>query len=273
MRQALGQPIVIENRPGGFGIIAGQDLVRSPADGYTFVFGNVNTHAVWPAVHRQKFPFDFRKDLIAVATVADVPSFLAATTKDFPPKSLKELIEYARANPGEVRYNSIGAGSFPQFDAEVLARREGIKMRHIPSKGGAGMAQDLSTGDAHIGFVNVATAAPLVRGGTLRALAVVADDRLPDFPDVPTLAELGYGDVATHHWLAIFARTGTPDHAIAAIHRAANEAAKRPETVELLKKQVMSPFLQESPEAARQWYSKELDRWDRTVNELNIKID
>jgi len=273
MRQILGQPLILENKPGGFGIIAGQDLVNAPPDGYTLWFGNVNTHAVWPIVHKSKYPFDYAKMIVPVAPVADVPAFLAVTTRDFAPNSLKEAIEYARANPGKVRYSSIGVGSFPHFDMALIARRAGVEMTHVPSKGGAGMVQDITTGDAHMGFVNVASSAPLVRSGKLRVFAVVNKERLPDFPDVPTLGELGYPDTATHHWLGIFARVGTPEPILATLQKAANEATKRPATVELLKKQAMSPFLMDSPQAARDWLKSELDRWEKTVGELNIKVD
>jgi tripartite-type tricarboxylate transporter receptor subunit TctC len=273
MRAILGQPLVLENKPGGFGMIAGQDLVNAPPDGYTLWFGNVNTHAVWPIVHKKKYPFDFAKMIVPVATVADVPAFLAVTTRDFAPNSLKEALDYAKKNPGAVRYSSIGVGSFPHFDMAMIARRAGVEMTHVPSKGGAGMVQDIATGDAHMGFVNVASSGPLVRSGRLRAFAVVNKERLPDFPDVPTLDELGFAGTATHHWLGIFARTGTPDHIIATLQKAANEAAKRPEIVDLLKKQSMTPFLQESPEAARAWLKGELDRWENTVKEVNIKIE
>jgi tripartite-type tricarboxylate transporter receptor subunit TctC len=172
-----------------------------------------------------------------------------------------------------VRYSSIGVGSFPHFDMELVARKSGVEMTHVPSKGGAGMVQDISTGDAHMGFVNVASSTPLVKSGRLRAFAVVNKERLPDFPDVPTLAELGYPDTATHHWLGIFARKGTPAHVLATVHKAANEATMRPETIEMLKKQSMTPFVKESPEAARAWLISELDRWEKTVSELKIKVD
>jgi tripartite-type tricarboxylate transporter receptor subunit TctC len=273
MREILGQPIVLENKPGGFGMIAGQEMTRAPADGYTLVFGQVNTHAIWPILHRAKFPFDFRKETLAVTSIADVPSFVAVTAKDFPHKTLKEALDYAKANPGKVRFSSAGIGSFPHFDMEVLARRAGVDIRHIPGKGGAAIVQDLSTGDAQMAVVNVASAAPLVRSGTIRALAVIADKRLDDFPDVPTLAEVGYPNVGTHHWLGIFARTGTPDHVVAALQKAASEALKRPATIEALRKQAMRPFPSESPEAARKWLASELDTWEKIIAEVNIKVE
>jgi tripartite-type tricarboxylate transporter receptor subunit TctC len=273
MRQILGQPIVLENKPGGFGMIAGQDMLRAPADGYTVVFGQVNTHAIWPILHRSKFPFDFRKETLAVSSVADVPSFVAATNKDFPYKTLNEALDYAKANPGKVRYGSAGIGSFPHFDMEVLALRAGVDMRHIPGKGGAAIVQDLATGDAQMAVVNVASATALVRNGTIRALAVIADKRLEEFPDVPTLAELGFPNVGTHHWLGIFARTGTPDYAVAALHKAASEAVKQPATIAALAKQSMRPFASASPQAARKWLQDELDTWEKIVKEVNIKVE
>jgi len=272
MRSSLGQPIVLENKPGAFGIIAAQDLRRVPADGYTLVFGNVNTHAVWPAIQKKKFPFDFAKEIIAVAPVANTASLLAAT-KDFPPKDIQELIAYARANPGKVRYSSIGVGSFPHLDVARLARRTGVEMSHIPTKGAAAMVQDLITGDAHIGFVNAATAGPLVKSGQLRAIAVITEERLPEFPEVKTMAEQGYADIGTQNWFGIFARTGTPPHVLDVLHKAAAKAVNKPETQELFRKQSIQPFLKKSPEEARGWLQGELVKWDGIVKELDLAID
>jgi len=273
MRTSLGQPIVLENKPGAFGIIAAQDLRRASADGYTLVFGNVNTHAVWPAIQRKKFPFDFAKEIIAVAPVANTASLLAATTKNFPPGDIKELIAYAQANPGKVRYSSIGVGSFPHLDVARLARRTGVEMSHIPTKGAAGMVQDLITGDAHIGFVNAATAGPLVKSGQLRAIAVITEERLPEFPEVKTMAEQGYADIGTQNWFGIFARTGTPPHVLDVLHKAATEAVSKPETQELFRKQSIQPFLKKSPDEARGWLQDELAKWDGIVKELDLAIE
>lgn len=274
MRESLGQPLVLENRPGGFGMIAGQDLMRQPADGYTLWFGNVNTHAIWPVMHKKKYPFDFSKEIIPIALVADVPSLLVVTTRDFAPKTFQEFIDHAKANPGKVRYTSTGVGSFPHIDMALLARRAGVDMLHIPNReGAAGMMKDLSTADVHAAVVNVATSTPLIKSGQLRPLAVVTKERLAEFPDVPTLTELGYPEVGTAQWLGMFARAGTPDAVVAQLHKAALDAVARPATRDLLNKQVMRPFTHATPEEGKAWLAAELDRWQKVLDELDLKME
>jgi tripartite-type tricarboxylate transporter receptor subunit TctC len=161
MRQSLGQPLVIENKPGAYGILAIQDMARAAPDGYTLMFGNNNSNVITPVLYAKKFTIGYDRDVVPVARVADVPAFIVASMRDFPPANFSEFIAYARQNPGKVRYGSVGAGSFPQFDMEILSRRAGIKLSHIPNRNGAsGMLNDLVRGDTQVGFLNLATPAP-----------------------------------------------------------------------------------------------------------------
>src|SRR5579871_3136946 len=202
MRQSLGQPFVIENKPGAYGILAIQDMARARPDGYTIMFGNNNANVITPILYAKKFTINYDRDVVPVARVADVPAFLIATMRDFPPTNFAEFVAYAKQNPGKLRFGSVGVGSFPQFDMEILSRRLGIEMIHLPNKNGAtGMLNDLVRGDAQVSFLNLATSGPMVRAGQLRPLAVVTEQRLPEYPDVPTLAELGYPGVGTLQWL------------------------------------------------------------------------
>ena len=131
--------------------------------------------------------------MVSVSRLAIYPSFLITTTANFDVKSVKELVAYAKKNPGKVRYTSAGVGSFPHFDMEVFARRAGVDMVHIPNKtGAAGMINDLVVGDAQVAFLNAASSAAMIKAGKLRPIAVLAEQRLADYPDVPTLAEAGY---------------------------------------------------------------------------------
>src|SRR5262245_16691012 len=160
MRHALGQPFVIENKPGAFGILGLEEMARAKADGYTLMFGNNNANVITPILYPKKMTIDVDRDVVPVARVADLPGFLIATKKNFPPTSFAEFLAYAKQNPGKVRYSSVGVGSFPQYDMEILARRAGLDLVHIPNKAGAsGMLNDLVSGDAQIAFLNVATPA------------------------------------------------------------------------------------------------------------------
>ena len=273
MRQTLGQPFVIENKPGAFGILAIEEMARARPDGYTLMFGNNNANVITPILYRKKFTIDYERDVVPVARVADVPAFVVATSQNFPPKSFAEFLAYAKQNTGKVRYGSVGVGSFPQFDMEILAHRAGLELIHIPNKAGAsGMLNDLVSGDTQVGFLNLATAGPMVRAGQLRPLAMVTEKRLPEYPDLPTLSELGYPGIGTLQWLAIFAPSGVSKEVIAALHKAAADAAAAPGVVDKLKVQMMRAVPTSSPEDAKAWLAGEMTLWRKIVDEVKIDL-
>ena len=273
MRQTLGQPFVIENKPGAYGILAIQDMARAAPDGYTLMFGNNNANVITPILYAKKFTINYERDVIPVARLADVPAFLIATRQNFPPTTFAEFIAYAKQNPGQVRYGSVGVGSFPQFDMEILARRAGVELSHIPNRNGAsGMLNDLVRGDTQVGFLNLATSGPMVQAGKLRALAMVTEKRLPEYPDIPTLTELGYPDVGTLQWLALFAPGAVPKDVVATLHKAAVAAATSPAVVEKLKAQLMRAVPTASPEDAKAWLASEMALWRKIVAEVKIEV-
>ena len=272
-RQTLGQPFVIENKPGAFGILAIEEMARARPDGYTLMFGNNNANVITPILYRKKFTIDYERDVVPVARVADVPAFVVATSQNFPPKSFAEFLAYAKQNTGKVRYGSVGVGSFPQFDMEILAHRAGLELIHIPNKAGAsGMLNDLVSGDTQVGFLNLATAGPMVRAGQLRPLAMVTEKRLPEYPDLPTLTELGYPGIGTLQWLAIFAPSGVSKDVIATLHKAAADAAAAPGVVDKLKVQMMRAVPTSSPEDAKAWLAGEMTLWRKIVDEVKIDL-
>jgi tripartite-type tricarboxylate transporter receptor subunit TctC len=134
----LGQQVVVENKPGAFGILGIEEMARARPDGYTLFVGNVSTNAITPVLFKSKFQINFEKDVVSVSRLAIYPSFLISTTSGLDVKSVKELVEHAKKNPGKVRFTSAGVGSFPHFDMEVFARRAGLDMVHIPNKTGRG---------------------------------------------------------------------------------------------------------------------------------------
>ena len=273
MRQTLGQPFVIENKPGAFGILAIEEMARARPDGYTLMFGNNNSNVITPVLYGKKFTIDYERDVVPVARLADVPAFVVATSQNFPPKSFAEFLAYAKRNTGKVRYGSVGVGSFPQFDMEILARRAGLELIHIPNKAGAsGMLNDLVSGDTQVGFLNLATAGPMVRAGQLRPLAMVTEKRLPEYSDLPTLTELGYPGIGTLQWLAIFAPSGVSKDVIATLHKAAADAAAAPGVVDKLKVQMMRAVPTSSPEDAKAWLAGEMTLWRKIVDEVKIDL-
>ncbi len=273
-RQSLGQQFVVESKPGAFGILAIEEMARSKPDGYTLMIGNVSTNAITPILFKKKFAINFEKDVLSVSRLAIYPSFLVTTTaQSFEPKSVAELVAYAKKNPGKVRYTSAGIGSFPHYDVEVFAKRAGVEMLHIPNKAGAaGMINDLVVGDAQTAFINAASSAAMIKAGKMRPIAVLAEQRLADYPDVPTLAEAGFPGVGTLHWQSMLAPANTPKDVLATLFKAIGEASKAPALQEAFAKQLVSVKPSASLDEAQTWLAGELAAWRKTVAEVKIEM-
>jgi tripartite-type tricarboxylate transporter receptor subunit TctC len=272
MRPILGQPVVIENKPGAFGIIAIEDMARSRPDGYTLQIGNPGTNALAPIIYKKKFKIDYDKDVLMVTRLSEVPLVLAATTKDFAPKTYAEFIAYAKANPGKVRYASVGIGSNNHYDMEAFAKWAGIQMLHLPNKGGgAAITNDLVTGDAHVAFVNAASSGGVIKGGQLRALAVMADERVPDYPDVPTLRELGYAH-GKGLWSALYAPAATPRDVLETLHKAAVQSLKSEPVTTAFKKQMIKAVPSASVDEAKAWDKTETAYWKKLTEEIKVEL-
>ncbi|MFL6933376.1 MAG: Bug family tripartite tricarboxylate transporter substrate binding protein [Xanthobacteraceae bacterium] len=274
LRQSLGQPFVVENKAGAFGILALEEMAKSRADGYTLMVGNVSTNAITPVLFKEKLKIDYDKDVVSVTRMATLPSFFIATAKDFAPKTLAEFVDYAKKNPGKVRYTSAGVGSFPHFDTEIFAKRAGIDMVHIPIKAGAsGMLNDLVNGDVQVAFINVATTGAMVKAGSLKPLAVVSEHRLAEYPDVPTMAEAGYPGVGTLHWQSMLAPAATPKDVIDTLHKAVGEALQTSQVQEAFKKQLIEATPSKSPEEAKAWLANEIATWKKITGEIKIEMN
>src|SRR4029077_4177009 len=240
-KNILGQQFVVESKPGAFGILAIEDMARSKPDGYTLFIGNVSTNAITPVIYEKKFSINFDKDVLSVSRLAIYPSFLMVTTTNFDIKSVKDLVDLAKKEPGKVRYSSAGVGSFPHYDMEVFSLRAGVKMNHIQNKtGAAGMINDLVVGDAQVAVINSASTAAMIKAGKMRPIAVIAEKRLAEYPDVPTLAEAGFPNVGTLHWQSMFAPAQTPKDVLATLFKGLQEASKVPQLQEAFGKQLVS---------------------------------
>jgi len=182
-------------------------------------------------------------------------------------------VDHSKKNPGKVRFTSAGVGSFPHFDMEVFARRAGLDMVHIPNKtGAAGMINDLVVGDAQVATLNAASSAAMIKAGKLRPLAVLAEARLKDYPDVPTLAEAGFPNVGTLHWQSMLAPAATPKPVLDTLFKAIQEAAKKPELLEAFGKQLVSVKPNESLEESQKWLNGELATWRKITAEVKIDL-
>ena len=273
MRQILGQPVVIENKPGANGIIAVEELARAKPDGHTLLVGNVTTNAIAPVLYRKRYKINYDTDVVPVQRLVDIPAFLLITTTNFPPKTVAELIDYAKKNPGKVRYGTVGAGSYPHYDMAFFAKRAGdLDMIAIHNKAGAaGVINDMVTGDTQAVFLNVASTAAMVRAGKLKPLALVNHERLPEYPDVPTMKEVGYPDVGTLAWQALFAPAGTPKEVLEKLAKASLDAMYAPASQEVFKKQNFNIVPNKSLDDARSWLVGEMATWKRIADEVKIE--
>ena len=214
----LGQPIVIDNRPGAAGNIAVEIVARAPADGYTVLFGNVGTIAINPSLFRD-FPVDTMRDLSCVSIIADVSSMLTVHSS-VPASTVGEFIRYAKSRPGQINYASSGAGSPGRLSMEYFMHQAGISLVHIAYKGAGGVATALLSGEVQASFVAVPAVLPHVKSGKLKGLAVKGTRRIAALPDVPTLVELGFPEMQVDSWQGIYVPTGTPQPVVARLRAA-----------------------------------------------------
>jgi tripartite-type tricarboxylate transporter receptor subunit TctC len=274
LRDVLGQAFYVENKPGGYGMIAIEDMARSKPDGYTLMIGNVSTNAITPVLFKSKLKISYDRDVIPVMRLVDVPAFLLVTTTNFAPRTVAELIDTVKKNPGRVRYGTVGIGSYPDYDMALFAKRAGnLELTGIPNRAGAaGVVLDMIMGDTQTAFLNVASTAAMVKAGKLRALAVVNHARLPEFPDVPTMQEAGFADVGTIAWQAMFAPAGTPREVLDVLHKASIQAMQVPAAKKVFAEQNFNIVPTKSVEEAKPWLAGEIATWSKITQEVKIEI-
>jgi tripartite-type tricarboxylate transporter receptor subunit TctC len=268
LTQLLGQPIIIENRPGASGILAAQAVISSPADGYTFLF-DAFPYAV-NAVMR-KLPFDPVKDLMPVSQAVNMPNILVVPVTA-PYQTLKELVDYARAHPGQLNYASYGAGGAAHLAAEMLKRDAKIDWVHVPYKGGAPAITDLLAGQVSAYFANPVSGLSYVKAGKLRALATTGSTRMEALPDVPTVKESGYREFELQEWNGFFAPAGTPQPVIDKMAAAVRDALKQPETRKRMTDMGIEP-VGNSPAQFKSFLTAQIVKWAALVKANNITVD
>jgi tripartite-type tricarboxylate transporter receptor subunit TctC len=275
LRQNLGQSFVVENKPGAFGIVAIQDMMGAKPDGYTIMIGNVSTNAITPVIVPDRLKVNYTRDVAPVTNLIDVPALLVVTNTNFAPRNVAELIAYAKKNPGKTRYGTVGAGSYPHFDMAFFAKRAGdLDMVAIHNKqGAAGVINDMITGDVQAAFLNVASTAGQIRAGKLRPIAAVSQTRLADYPDVPTMKEVGLPDVGTVAWNGMFAPAATPRPVLEALHRAALAALVSDAAKAALVKQGFIIAPSKSLDDARTWLTNEINSWKTITSAVKIETE
>ncbi len=273
LTEALGQSFLVENRPGATGNIALELVVKSPADGYTLLVGNVSTNAINENTFADKLQFRPSRDLIGVAKLVEIPHIIAASA-NFPATSVAELVSQAKRNPGKINYGSAGIGSYPHLDMEKFSRAAGIQLTHVPYKDGAGkMVPSLLADETQVAFINLSSTLPHVRAGRMKALATTAPARLPELPGVPTLAELGYAGIGTNAWQGMFAPAATPKPVIEKLYSAVAAVLTKPELRESLGKQMMQVELSKSPQEFTELVRRETLGWGEFLRDTKIRIE
>lgn len=265
--RTAAQTMIVENKPGAGGNIAIEFVVRSPADGYTLVIVNVGTIAVQPWIDRN-MPFDPLGDLVPVAPVVDGASIIAINAR-LPAHSLQELIEHARAAPGRLNFASAGNGTMPHLAAELFAFMTGLKLVHVPYKGGGPAAVDLGTGQVQLSFLGLGSIRAQLAAGQVRAIAVGTKQRLAALPDVPTFEEAGLSGYDVTNWFGVFAPKGTPREVVARLNELIGRMHDDAAVVKRLQGGGMVP-MRESPEGFQQRILADSEKWRDVVRRAGI---
>lgn len=269
LAKELGQQVIIDNRGGAGGSIGSALAAQSPSDGYTVLF-TLSSHTINPAIYT-KLPFDTEKDFSSVVTVASLPQILVANP-NFPAKTVKEVIEMAKAKPGSISYASVGNGSPGHLAGAMMASDAGVDMTHIPYRGGGPAVTDVMAGQVPLLWVSIPAAAQFVKAGKLRALAVSTVKRSAVFPEVPTMLESGFKGFEVDSWYAMFVPAKTPQAIIDRINKAAVNVLAQPEVKEKLLGQG-AEAVGDSPAQLSGVVKKEIAKWKQVVKSANIKVD
>ena len=271
LTEAWNQPVVVDNRAGAGGNIGADLVAKSASDGYTLLMGAVATHAINPSLY-SKFPYDPVKDFAPVALVAQVPNILVVNPA-VPARTVRELIELARAKPGTLNFASGSTGSTGHLAGELFNVMAGVDMVHIPYKGAAPATTDLLAGQVQLMFDNLANALPNVKAGKLRALAVTTLKRSPAMPDLPTIAESGLPGFDLTTWFGVLVPAGTPADIVAKLNAEIVRALNAKDMRERLEKMGAEPPANNTPEHFAAFIRSEAAKYAKVIKASGAKVD
>jgi tripartite-type tricarboxylate transporter receptor subunit TctC len=271
MGQSLPQPVVAENRPGANGEVASRQLVRAAPDGHTLIVGSIGVFAINAAL-RPTLGYDPLREMTAITLAVTTPNVMVVNPDRVPARTLPELVEWLKRNPGRTSYSTSGVGSSDHLTMELFKQRTGTDPEHVPYNGGAAAATDLIAGNVQLSFQNLGTVAGHIQGGRLRAIAVTSATRNRLLPDVPTAIEQGLTDFIVTSWQAVMGPAGMAAPLLSRVHAAVVDALRHPETVQRLNA-IGFDVVADAPQEYRRFQEEEIGRWRQVVQAANIRAE
>jgi len=269
LSEALGQPVVVDNRAGAASNIAAEIVATAPKDGHTIFMGTVST-AINPSLYK-KLAYDAVKDFAAITQVTDTP-FMFVVHPSLPAKSVKEFIAIAKSRPGQLNYGSAGNGSGGHLFTAMFGSMAGVSLVHVPYRGASFATTSVLAGETIFMFDNIVTTLPLARSGKLRALAVTTQKRPRTAPDIPTIAESGVPGYDANAWFGVFAPAGTPVTVINRLHSEIARIVNLPDIRDRFLALGAEP-VGSTPEQFSAFYRKEVAKWAKVVKDSGAQID
>jgi len=267
---ALGQQVVVENRPGAGGVVGSDYVAKAVPDGYTLIMGNAGSHGINAAVY-SKLPYDIQRDFAPVSQVAVAPNVMVINPS-VPASTLAEFIAYAKANPGKLSYASGGNGSSAHMSMELFKSMSGIDIQHVPYKGSSPALTDVVSGQVVAFIGNMPPTVPLIKAGKLRAIAVTTKSRSALMPELPTITEAGLPGFETVAWFGVLAPAGTPPEVVNRLSAEIAKIAKSPEIREKLVAMGAEP-VGSTPEEFKAVIDRDIAKWKPLAQKVGIKID
>jgi tripartite-type tricarboxylate transporter receptor subunit TctC len=271
MAGLLGQPLIIENKPGAHGMIVGSAAKAAAPDGYTLLVSTGGPMAINPSIYKDKLTYDPLKDFVPVAPVLRGALFLYCNN-DVPVRNLKDMVAWVKARAGKISYGSGGTGTTQHLSMEMLKKATGMEMTHVPYRGSPMVLQDVMGGQIPFAFDAGGSLLPQARAGKVRVIGVTSTTRDPSMPEVPTLIEQGIPGFEAIVWMGIFAPTGTPPEVVAKLQEAVTRAASTPDFSAKLSASASSPWLG-TGEDLRRFLAADIQRWSGIVQQAGVKAD